>query len=206
MHTHPFRRHRWLPRSIPLLALVACAPLAAHAAATPPASVVPVAASPAPVAALEVSRYTGTWLQLAAIPQPFSLACALDTRAEYGTAPGGLTVRNSCTTRFGTRDERVGFARVTDPSTNAQLAVTFRAEADPATNYVVTALDPEYRWALVVNPGRTAGFVLSREPVLEADQWAAVRAGISTAGMDACLFLTSPITGGRDGIEPLCAR
>ncbi|MGW3542826.1 lipocalin family protein [Nocardia niigatensis] len=116
------------------------------------------------------------------------------------------TVHNSCTTWLGTRDDITGFARITDSDTNAQFAVTFRGESAPATDHVVTALDPDYRWALVVDPARTAGFVLSREPAPDAGQWSAIRAGIDAAGMDACLLPTSPVSDGFDGIEPLCVR
>ncbi|UGT44892.1 lipocalin family protein [Nocardia yamanashiensis] len=164
------------------------------------------AAPPAPVPNLDTQRYLGTWLQLAAIPQPFNLLCARDTRAVYEPAPTGLTVRNSCTTWLGARDELTGTARVNDPETNAQLGVSFRGETAPATNYIVTALDPGYGWAVVVNPERTAGFVLSRTPDPDAAQWAAIRSGLDAAGVDSCLLLTSPVTGGFEGIEPLCAR
>lgn len=37
-----------------------------------------------PVANLDAARYVGEWNQVAAIPQPFNLACAKDTRASYG--------------------------------------------------------------------------------------------------------------------------
>ncbi|WP_067814599.1 lipocalin family protein [Nocardia inohanensis] len=164
------------------------------------------AAPPAPVPALDVQRYLGTWIQLAAIPQPFSLACARDTRAEYSAAPDGLVVRNSCTTWLGTRDERYGTARIVDAETDAQLAVAFGREPDRTPNYVVTALDPEYQWALVVNPERTAAFVLSRTPAPDETRWAAVRAAVEAAGIDPCLVVTSPVTGGSDRIVPLCAR
>ncbi|MGV9415358.1 lipocalin family protein [Nocardia sp. NPDC003693] len=164
------------------------------------------AAPAAPVPNLDLTRYLGTWNQLAAIPQFFNLVCARDTRANYTLDPAGdVTVRNSCTTWTGGPNEIVGTARVTDPSTNAQLAVNFRGETDTATNYVVTALDPDYRWALVLNPSRTAGFVLSRTPALSDGQWTEIRTAITAAGANECLFLTSPTTGGDEAIAPLCA-
>ncbi|MEU8899867.1 lipocalin family protein [Nocardia sp. NPDC048505] len=167
----------------------------AHAAADPVT----------PVPRLEVDRYLGTWQQLAAIPQPFNLVCARDTSANYSLNPNGdITVRNSCSTWTGGRNEITGVAKVTDPVSQAQLAVSFRGEAEPRTNYVVTALDPDYRWALVVNPERTAGFVLSRTPAPDAGQWNDIRAAIDAAGVDPCLLLTSPTTGGDERIVPLC--
>ncbi|WP_194819999.1 lipocalin family protein [Nocardia sp. XZ_19_385] len=174
-----------------------------------------VAAAPAfaaaepvtPVPRLDVERYLGTWQQLAAIPQPFNLVCARDTRANYSLNAGGdIAVRNSCTTWVGGGNEIAGVAKVTDPQTQAQLAVSFRGEANPRTNYVVTAIDPDYSWALVVNPERTAGFVLSRAAAPSTEQWTEIRTAIAAAGVDSCLFLTSPTTGGAEEIVPLCTR
>ncbi|MEV6279328.1 lipocalin family protein [Nocardia sp. NPDC051832] len=177
--------------------------LVAVAAAPGLASAEPVT----PIPRLELERYLGTWQQLAAIPQPFNLVCARDTRANYSLNPNGdIAVRNSCTTWTGGGNEIAGVAKVTDPATQAQLAVSFRGEADPRTNYVVTAIDPDYEWALVVNPERTAGFVLSRTPAPSAEQWTTVRTAIAAAGVDSCLFLTSPSTGGAEEIVPLCTR
>ncbi|MBP2193352.1 lipocalin family protein [Nocardia goodfellowii] len=175
------------------------------ALATAPASAQAEPVTPIP--RLEVERYLGDWRQLAAIPQPFNLVCARDTRANYSLTPNGdIAVRNSCTTWWGGGNEIAGVARVTDPATQAQLAVSFRDESDPRTNYVVTAIDPDYSWALVVNPERTAGFVLARAAALSAGQWTDVRAAIAAAGVDSCLFLTSPTTGGAAEIAPLCTR
>jgi apolipoprotein D and lipocalin family protein len=77
---------------------------------------------------------------------------------------------------------------------------------DPAgvPNYIVTAIAPDYSWALVGDPTRFSGFLLSRTPALRAEQWQAARAAIANAGYNGCLFLTSPTTGGRGDITPLC--
>ncbi|WP_306362285.1 lipocalin family protein [Nocardia sp. CC227C] len=198
------RRHRRMSAVL----LAAAAALTGGLLFPASAAAAPVTSAPVtPVPRLDVERYLGTWQQLAAIPQPFNLACARDTRADYGLAPGGdITVRNRCTTWFGTTDEIVGRAEVNDPVTKAQLGVTFWNQPDPPTNYVVTAIDPDYSWALVVNPERTSGFVLSRTPTRSADDWSAIRAAIDAAGMNSCLFLTSPTTGGDERIVPLCER
>ena len=49
------------------------------------------------VDSVDLERYQGEWFQVAAIPQPYTLQCTNDTRAEYAvTAPGTVSVRNSC--------------------------------------------------------------------------------------------------------------
>ncbi|WP_083905487.1 lipocalin family protein [Nocardia transvalensis] len=168
------------------------------------------AAPPAPVPRLELDRYLGTWHQLAAVPQYFNLVCARDTSAVYGLdARGDISVHNSCTTWGGTGNDIAGTATVTDPSTNAQLHVSFpgvptqdRREGPP--NYIVTALGEDYGWALVTDPARTSGFVLSRTAALSPEQWGSVRSAIDAAGQSPCVYLTSPTTGGLGSIAPLC--
>ncbi|WP_083894687.1 lipocalin family protein [Nocardia tenerifensis] len=167
-------------------------------------------ATPAPVPSLDLNRYLGTWNQLAAVPQYFNLVCARDTKAEYALdAQGNVSVRNTCTTWTNAHNEINGTATVNDRMTGAQLHVSFpgvptQDRIDGPTNYIVTALDPDYSWAVVTDPGRTSGFVLSRAPRLDEAAWSRVRAGIVAAGQDPCLYLTSPVTGGMDGIVPLC--
>ncbi|SDC76284.1 apolipoprotein D and lipocalin family protein [Rhodococcus tukisamuensis] len=174
---------------------------------------VPAQAQPAPlapVAAVDIGRYTGTWLQLAAVPQPFSLDCARDTRATYSLVDArNVRVQNSCETWSGSRNEIVGNARVNDPVTNAQLHVSFpgvRSQDSPdgPTNYVVTYLAEDYSWALVGDPARFSGFVLSRVPAVTAEQWRQIRAVVESRGYNSCLLLTTPTSGGRDDIRPLC--
>ncbi len=188
---------------VAVLAAVVFGGVGAPAGASP-------ADGPAPVTSLDLSRYVGTWYQVAAIPQYFNLVCARDTRAEYAALPNGdVSVHNSCTTWSGGSNDIQGAARVVDPVTGAQLRVAFpgvptQESLDGPPNYIVTALGPDYSWALVTDPYRISGFVLSRTPALDAVQWNNVVAAIEAAGEQPCLYLTSPVTGGREDITPLC--
>ncbi|WP_330181019.1 lipocalin family protein [Nocardia sp. NBC_01503] len=165
---------------------------------------------PAPIADLDLTRYLGTWYQLAAVPQYFNLVCARDTRAEYTLdQQGDVAVHNSCTTWSGGPNDIRGTATVTDPVTRAQLHVSFPGVPTQdmrygPTNYIVTALGDDYAWALVTDPNRLSGFVLSRTPALDAAQWRDIRAAVTAAGEDPCWYLTTPATGGLDRIAPLC--
>ena len=167
---------------------------------------------PAPVEQLSLPDYLGTWHQLAAVPQPFNLVCARDTKARYSLDPAGnVTVRNSCITWTGQSNRIKGTATVVDKKTNAQLHVSFpgvptQEDLYGPANYVVTALGPEYSWSLVTDPQRRSGFLLSRTPTLSKAQWTSVRSAMTKAGLNDCLFLTSPTAGGIGQIEPLCNR
>ncbi|WP_408014632.1 lipocalin family protein [Rhodococcus xishaensis] len=164
----------------------------------------------APVPSLDIARYVGTWHQLAAIPQPFNVNCARDTRAVYELIDASnISVNNTCTTWSGETMGVTGNARVTDPVTNAQLRVSFpsvptQGSPDGPTNYVVTYIADDYSWALVGDPARASGFVLSRTPAVSDAQWQQIRGVVESRGYDSCLLLTSPTTGGRDDITPLC--
>lgn len=201
---------RRFPRLAAMLpAAVVSAVCALFATVAGPAEAVP-AVGPEPVAKVDLNRYLGGWNQLAAIPQPFNLVCARDTRADYSPAGNGeVRVRNTCTTWAGTLNRIEGRARVLDEQTGAQLRVRFpgvpnQGAADGPPNYVIVGLDPDYKWAVVTNPTRTSGFVLSRSTALTSGEWHEVRAAIAAAGESACLYLTSPTTGGFAETVPLC--
>lgn len=187
--------------------LMGCA-VPAAATASPIPGILPPA--PAPVTQLSVDRYLGTWHQLAAIPQPYNLNCARDTEAHYSLdETGAVTVHNTCTTWWGSPNEITGAATVNDPVTRAQLHVSFpgvptQDQRGGPTNYIVTALGPDYSWALVTDPYRVSGFVLSRSPSLDPVQWRAVKQAIEAAGENTCVYLTSPTAGGLDTTTPLC--
>ncbi|MEU5758319.1 lipocalin family protein [Nocardia exalbida] len=204
-------RRNLLRRSTRLLAGVVSALSATALAAGGSAAAPSPADGPAPVPRLELERYLGTWRQLAAVPQYFNLDCARDTQANYALDPqGDIAVRNTCTTWANTRNEINGTATVNDRETGAQLHVSFpgvptQDRREGPTNYIVTALGPEYSWAVVTDPSRISGFVLARAASLDADAWQQVRTAITAAGQNPCLYLTSPTTGGESRIVPLCA-
>ncbi|WP_309615047.1 lipocalin family protein [Salinibacterium sp.] len=193
--------------TLALLSTVAVAPAFAsgdQAASTPRAV--------KPVASLDLQRYSGTWLQLAAIPARFTAQCVRDTRAEYTPLPDGLVkVINTCTVADGSVSTVEGRARVTGPTSNAQLEVTF-AQANgqflfqAAGAYWVIGLDQQsYSWAVVGDPTRTNGFVLSRAPELNARQIAGVVRAIVRNGFDPCKFVITATTGGVETNRPLCS-
>ncbi|WP_430334671.1 lipocalin family protein [Rhodococcus sp. ACT016] len=196
--------------TVGLIAAAAVTAVAVPAAALPPGSDDPWQPLP-PIPSLNIARYVGTWHQLAAVPQPFNIDCARDTRATYAVIDASnISVDNTCTTWAGGTDRVVGNGRVNDPVTNAQLHVSFpsvpmQGSPDGPTNYVVTYLADDYSWALVGDPARVSGFVLSRTPAVSDAGWRQIRSVVEARGYNSCLLLTSPNTDGRSDITPLCA-
>jgi apolipoprotein D and lipocalin family protein len=73
---------------------------------------------------VDLSRYAGTWYEIASFPQRFQRGCE-DTKAIYSLrADGTIEVLNSCF-RKGKTDIAKGKAWVADKATNAKLKVSF---------------------------------------------------------------------------------
>lgn len=161
------------------------------------------------VDSVDLGRYQGEWYQVAAIPQPYTLQCTNDTKAEYEvTAPGTVSVRNTCGSAISSDSVIEGEARVRDTDTGASLRVNFPMvpfqDENGPVNYRITYLADDYSLAIVGDPTRSSGFVLSRDPALGPDRWAEVRGVIEDRGWWSCAFLTVPMAGGRGDATPLC--
>ena len=154
-----------------------------------------------PVQDFDVQRYLGTWQQIATIPAWFQDQCVAATTATYTAAaePGRIGVLNACTTADGTRDRAVGTARFTGPPDEGALEVTFvevfgRPLWLAAGAYVVIALGPDYAWSAVAHPSRDYGWILAREPELDAATLVEIEAVFADAGYDTCRLLMTPPT------------
>jgi apolipoprotein D and lipocalin family protein len=154
---------------------------------------------------VDLGRYAGKWYQVAALPQPYSLQCANDTTAEYAVLDEStISVRNSCGTFFGPSVIEGTAAVRSDASLRVNFPdVPFQDTAGP-TNYRVTYLADDYSLAVVGDPDRNSGFVLSRSPSLSAAQWSEVRSVVESRGWWSCSFLTVPMAEGRRDVVPLC--
>jgi apolipoprotein D and lipocalin family protein len=116
---------------------------------------------------VELQRYLGTWYELASFPQSFQRGCTAST-ANYVLLPDGdVQVVNRCRLNALDGEEKVatGRARVVDTQTNAKLEVSFFRPF--WGDYWIIQLDPEYRYAVVGNPGRDYLWILSRTPTVD---------------------------------------
>ncbi|MCS4490673.1 lipocalin family protein [Corynebacterium sp. ES2775-CONJ] len=154
---------------------------------------------------VDLDRYQGTWYQLAAIPQPYTIMCLTDTTATYERIrEDAVSVVNRCSTVFG--------PSIVDGSaeirSDATLRVDFRGipfqRPNRPGNYRITYLAPDYSMAIVGSPNRSSGFVLSRTPHISDEKWREVRQLIEQRGWWSCAFLTTPTINGRADTTPLC--
>ncbi|MFC9268622.1 lipocalin family protein [Streptomyces zhihengii] len=159
---------------------------------------------------VDLTRYAGAWYQVAAVPQLFEIQCRKNVRALYTPQTDGTVgVRNTCTTWWGSTSAVNGAARPLDAS-GTRLNVSFIprpgggfVNGDDA-NYVIVGLASDYSWAAVTNDDRSAGFLLSRTPALDATDTAAAVEAFTDAGVDACDLRLTRQDGGRGHTGQLC--
>jgi apolipoprotein D and lipocalin family protein len=120
---------------------------------------------------VDLARYTGTWYEIAKIPNRFQKQCGSNTTATYILRPDGrLDVVNRCRKKDGEMVEARGLAKVVDLQTNAKLKVSFVSFLGVRPfwgDYWILGLDENYQWVIVGSPGRKYGWILSRTPKLE---------------------------------------
>ena len=126
-----------------------------------------------PVRELDLQRWLGRWYQVAHIPAWFDAFCVAGTTAEYSlNATGDIRVENGCFDADGELETQTGVAKVTNPTQPSKLSVAFFG-LDPAefgANYWVLYRSDAYDYAVVGEPGRDFGWVLSRSPGITQDQ------------------------------------
>lgn len=193
-----------LVRTAAAAALVTAAALAGTTATASAAT-----APTKPVASVDLTRYIGSWYQVAAIPQWFSLQCAKDSTATYtANADGTIGVRNACTTYWGSSSVVTGKAKVQNAPANSELAVSFfklfGQQIYTGTNYQVIGLGAAYDWAVITDPARSSAFVISRTPALTSAQKATVQSVLSANAIDPCRLQVTPVTGGESKAGAFC--
>lgn len=177
-------------RTLIALAIAASAqPLTVSAAPLPGAA--PLQSLPS----ITVSSYLGTWYQVALFPNWFQRQCASDTTATYRQlSDGRIQVVNRCRTAEGKFDEAVGEARPVGPIEQdslrpAQLKVSFlpawlRWLPFGQGDYWVIQRADDGRYAVVSAPSRQYLWVLSRTPMLSAEDETAIRSRLQSQGFD----------------------
>ena len=121
------------------------------------------------VETLDLNKYSGTWYEIARLPNSFEKGLQCVT-ANYTVKDNGkVRVLNSG--RKAPNLEKVknakGTALVPDPNYPARLKVTFFWPF--AGDYYVMALDEDYTHALVGSPSREYLWILSRTKTLSQD-------------------------------------
>jgi apolipoprotein D and lipocalin family protein len=139
---------------------------------------------------LEISKYMGTWYEIAKFPNWFQRKCARNTQATYRLLGSQqIEVLNQCVTAGDERIQAVGLARPRANGLPAQLEVRFAPSWLgwlPFTwgDYWVLDLDADYQLAAVGDPSRNYLWILSRAPQLSASAYSALTQRLTLMGFD----------------------
>lgn len=116
-----------------------------------------------PVTPFAVDRYLGTWYEIGRLNHRFEEGLT-DIQATYSLeSDGSVKVLNrGLQVSNGQWREAVGKALFTGKRDEGSLKVSFFGPF--YGGYHVAALDPNYRWSLVVGPDHDYFWILSREP------------------------------------------
>jgi apolipoprotein D and lipocalin family protein len=159
---------------VAVIVIVTVASSYAHTAELPPLRI---------VAHVDLSRYLGTWYEIARLPNRFQNGC-LGSSAEYSLREDGdIAVLNSCRdAEDGSLRKARGHAWVVDPISNARLKVSFFWPF--RGDYWIIDLDPDYRYAVVGTPSRKYLWLLSRTQTIDDELYAAIMQRSRQQGFD----------------------
>lgn len=135
---------------------------------------------------LDLSRYAGTWYELARAPNEVQRGCVADVVTRYRLDTGALRMEGECRRSDGSTQPLRGLARPQSPGA-ARLQQSFlpawlRWLPGSWKDYWVVALDPGYRIAAVSDREGALLWVLSREPRVEPEGYAALMAHLRGRG------------------------
>ncbi len=136
------------------------------------------------VAHVNLSRYVGTWYEIANFPQSFQRGCTATTATYTLRVDGDLDVLNRC--RKGSLDGKeksaLGRARVVDGTTNAKLEVSFFRPF--WGDYWIIELADDYSYAVIGHPGRDYLWILARTPTMAEATFQGIVARLQAKGYE----------------------
>jgi len=140
------------------------------------------------VESVDAARYMGLWYSIASIPTTFERQCVQGTTAEYQLLENGrIQVTNTCYDAEGNPDVAHGQAWIPNPSESSKLKVSFVRFLGIwwfGAPYWVIDLAPDYSYAVVGDPSREHGWILSRTPTLPDDVFAGIVMRLESKGYD----------------------
>ena len=142
------------------------------------------------ISEFDVSRYMGTWYEIAKLPNWFQRKCVQGTQARYKMlGPVQIEVNNKCVTASGEEIQAIGLARPNGSGLPAQLEVRFAPEWTAWLPmvwgaYWVLDLDPDYQLAAVGDPSKSYLWILSRTPLVSAERYDGVLQRLNMMGFN----------------------
>jgi len=150
------------------------------------------------VAHVDLSRYVGTWYEIAHFPQSFQRGCTATTATYTLRDDGDLDVLNRCRedSLDGKEKSALGRARVVDGTTNAKLEVSFFRPL--WGDYWIIELADDYSYAVIGHPSRDYLWILARTPTMAEATFQGIVARLQAKGYETSrLVRTLQVAGAR---------
>jgi len=142
---------------------------------------------------VDLNRYSGLWYDVARIPNSFQDHCVSNTTAFYEIMDdGSIEVINSCKEEDGGQDSAKGIANVVDTVSNSKLEVSFVRILGINLfwgDYWILGLGSNYEYAVVGNPSRKYGWILSRKPDMNEELFEEAFSILEKQGYDRLNFV-----------------
>ena len=165
------------------------------------------------VDALDLTRYVGTWYEIARYPNYFERKCVREVTANYtanadgtirvanacrkddGLMTQAVGVANACRKEDGTITKATGVARVVTPP--AKLQVRFASDwlawlPFVWADYWVIDLADDYSYVVVGEPSRDYLWILARGPQMSDGVYARIVAKLPALGYDPAKLIRNP--------------
>ncbi|MBF7690938.1 lipocalin family protein [Acinetobacter sp. FNA3] len=126
---------------------------------------------------LDLTKYLGTWYEIARKPMYFQRQCLKDVQATYTlNVNGNVDVENSCLKQGDVRSVAKGEAFIMNPPYDSQLKVSFLPDSIRwlpigRGDYWVLKIDENYQTVMVGDPARKYLWILARTPHIHPDVW-----------------------------------
>ena len=113
---------------------------------------------------VDLKRYMGKWYEIARFDVSFQHG-KFDSQADYVLLDNGkVSITNSGTDKYGNRSQAIATGYAPDPDNPSKLRISFFRPF--YADYLILAIDPDYKWALVSGSGKGYLWILARTPTL----------------------------------------
>ncbi len=147
----------------------------------------------ASVRGFDLNRYGGVWFEIARLDHRFERGMS-DVSATYRAQDDGSieVVNRGFDPAKGGWREAIGNAHFIGDPSHGSLKVSFFGPF--YGGYHIVALDPDYRWSLVLGPDRSYAWILARDKTLAPAVRAQIEQKAAAAGIDTAALIWVPHT------------
>lgn len=145
-----------------------------------------------PVSALDLTKFSGTWYELARLPNKAEKKCVGDVLALYGLEDKAnhFSVVNTCSLSDDTPLVRNDSGKRPGKLTDGKLQTSYFVFLSHKT--WVLAVDPNYQWAMVGSPNHKNLWIYSRALTLDPAVMADLRSRAAAQGFRVARIVTTP--------------